>query len=192
MSGIGLNALLFFISTFFDLYLFVLIIRFFLALAGADYTHPMTQSVVKITNFVVRPLRKIIPDFNQIEFATLVLILVLEIIKFLIIITLTYGLPNLLGLIILAVGDTIKLTAQVLSFVFLLQLIMYFVQPSSPINQTLSQFTSPFMRPLEQALAPRGISYMWIAWAFAFVILQLVTAILVNPLLTQGLLTAIA
>lgn len=191
MSGTSLNVILFLISTIFDLYLFILIMRFFLALAGADYSHPITQFVVKFTSFLVKPMRKLIPDFRGAEIATLVLILLLEIIKFFIIIVLSFGLPNLLGLILLALGDTIKLGLEVLSFVFLLQLIMYWLQPTSPINHVLNQFTSFFMRPIQRMFAPSGTSYMWIAWVLAFIILQLLIIIFVNPMLAQGLKIAV-
>lgn len=186
MLAINSNALFFLIGTVFDLYLFILIIRFFLALAGADYSHPITQFVVKFTNFLVKPMRKIIPDFRGIEIATLALIILIEMIKFFTIISLKYGLPNLLGLTLLAIGDSIKLGLEVLSFVFLLQLIMYWLQPTSPINQVLNQFTLFFMRPIQRLLAPSGTSYIWVAWVIAFSILQITIIIFINPLLIQG------
>lgn len=190
MSGTSLNALLFIISIVFDLYLIVLIIRFFLALSGAEYSHPITQFVVKFTSFIVKPMRKIIPDFRGVEFATLVLILLVEMIKFFIITILSFGLPNLLGLILLAFADAVKLTLEVLSFVFLLQLFIYWL---ISLNQLVTQFTSPFMRPLQRMLAPNGgTGYMWVAWVSAFVVLQLFIVMLVNPLLAQGLKVAVA
>ena len=189
MSGTSLNALLFLISIVFDLYLLVLIIRFFLALANAEYDHPFTQFVVKLTNFLVKPLRRFIPNFRGIEIATIVLVLVIEIIKFFIITTLRFGPPNLLGLILLAIGDAIKLGLEVLSFIFLLQLIIYWLQPGSPINHILNQFTAPFMQPLKRLFA--NTNYVWLAWIFGFIILQLLIIILINPLLAQGLIMAV-
>lgn len=190
MSGTGLNAILFLINALFDFYLFILIIRFFLALAGAEYTHPITQFVVKFTSFIIKPLRKMIPNYRGIEVATIVLILLLEIIKFFILTVMSFGLPNLLGLILLAIGDTAKLILEAISFVFLLRLIMYWLQPASPMNQALDQFAAPFMHPLQRVALGRT-SYLWIAWILAFVILQLLIIAFINPLLAQGLKIAV-
>src|SRR5579883_585709 len=109
MSDTLRATLLFLIQTVFDLYLFLLIIRLVLAWVNADYYHPVTQFIIKCTSFIVKPMRKYIPNVKDLETATVVLIIILELIKFFLISLLSFGLPNLLGLLILAIGDSIKL-----------------------------------------------------------------------------------
>src|SRR3990167_7115371 len=109
MSDTVNAALLFLINTLFDLYLFVLIIRLVLAFVGSNYFEPITQFIVKITNPVVKPIRRFIPNYRHIELSTILIIIVLEMIKFAIIASLTFGFPNILGLFLIAIGDAAKL-----------------------------------------------------------------------------------
>ena len=59
-----MNAMQFLISTLFDLFLMVVLLRFWLQWAKADFYNPMSQFVVKATSFAVNPLRKIIPGLG--------------------------------------------------------------------------------------------------------------------------------
>ncbi len=185
MSGTGLNALLFLISCVFDLYIFILIMRLILAWMGADYAQPIVQLVVKLTSFVIKPMRKILPDIRGIELSTIVLILIVEMIKFFLISLLSFGMPNPIGLIILAVADSIKLILELLFYAIIIHWIISLVQPNAPINQVLGKLTDPVLRPLKRILPPiAGFDWSWIP---ALIILQLLIIIVVNPLLAVGL-----
>lgn len=185
MSGTSLNALLFLIGSIFDLYILILIIRLFLAWAGADYSHPVTQFIIKLTSFIVKPLRRFLPNVYGIELSTLVLIIFVAALKFLVIFLLSFGFPNLLGLFILALVDSIKLILETLIFAIFLQWLVSYLQPGSPINHVLTKLTWPIMRPL-QSILPRiaGIDFSWVV---AIIILLLLIIILVDPLLALGL-----
>ena len=132
-----LAGLLFLINTVFDLYLFVLIVRVILVWSGANYFHPVTQFIVKLTDFLVKPLRRIIPNVRGIELSSVFLIIVLEIIKFLVVTTLSYGMPNILGVIVLALADFFKLIILTFFYAILLQAILSWIQPRSPMNRIL-------------------------------------------------------
>ncbi len=184
MSGTSLNAALFIISSFFDLYILVLIIRLILVWVGTDYSNPVTQFVVKLTSFLVNPLRKFLPNILGIELATVVLILLVEIVKFFLILILSFGFPNLIGLVILAIADSMKLILEMLFFAVLLQAIFSWIQPGAPINQVLLKLTSPILRPLQRIIPPfKGIDLSPIP---ALIILQLIILIVLNPLIEKG------
>ena len=61
MGSSGINGLNFLITTIFDLFAFVVMLRFLMQLTRADYYNPLSQFVVKITDPLLKPLRKIIP-----------------------------------------------------------------------------------------------------------------------------------
>lgn len=185
MSGTSLTALLFLISTIFDLYIFVLIIRLILAWVGTDYTYPLTSLVVKLTGPIIRPLRKILPDIAGIELATIVVILLLEFIKFFIIVLLSFGFPNLLGILILAPVDFIKSTLEIFFYAILLQAIVSWVQPSAPIALVLNKITYPVLRPFQRLIPP--VAGFDLSPIPALIILQLIIIALINPLIAFGL-----
>ena len=185
MSDTIRAALLFLINTVFDLYLFIVVIRIILAWVGANYFDPVTQFVTKCTNFIVKPLRYLLPNFRKLETASVVLLLVLEIIKFLLIALLSFGFPHILGLVILAFADSIKLLLLTFFYAILLQAILSWVQPQAPMNRVLYQFNSPIMAPLQRVIPL--ISGIDISPIPALIILQLLIIILVNPLMGLGL-----
>ena len=50
MGSSGINGLNFLITTIFDLFAFVVMLRFLMQLTRADYYNPLSQFVVKITD----------------------------------------------------------------------------------------------------------------------------------------------
>lgn len=179
------SALLFLINTVFSLYLFVLIVRFLLVFVGANYFDPITQFIIKLTNFIVKPLRKVVPNIKRVETSTLLLIIVLEVIKFFLISILSFGLPNIGGLLILALSDGLKLFIETFFYAILLQAILSWIQPYSPINKTLYQITSPLMDPIRRVVPLVG--GVDISPIPALILLQLLLILLINPFMKLGL-----
>src|SRR5690606_42103359 len=86
-------------STF---YMTVVLLRFLLQLARADFYNPISQFVVKATNPPLRPLRRIIPGWGGIDGAALVLAIIIQAITlFLIVIALNSGIPSINPLTVL-------------------------------------------------------------------------------------------
>ena len=63
-------------STF---YMTIVLLRFLLQLARADFYNPISQFVVKATNPPLRPLRRFIPGWGGIDGAALVLAVIIQI-----------------------------------------------------------------------------------------------------------------
>jgi YggT family protein len=179
------SGLLFLTTTIIDLYLFVLVIRLMLAFVGANYFNPLTQGIIKVTDFIIKPMRRFIPNVRRIEVSTLVLIIFLEMCKFFFIALFSMGVPNIIGLFILAIGGTTKLLIDAMFYAILFQAILSFIQPMSPINYLLQQFTSPIMRPIQRFVPPIG--GFDISPIPAMIGLQLLTILLVNPIMSAGL-----
>lgn len=174
----------FIIGTAINLYLFVLVIRMILAYVGSNYFDPITQFIVRLTDPIVKPVRRFIPNYRRIEFSTLALIFAIDAIKFACIYLLTYGTSTFSGLIILSIGDLLNMVISALFYAILLQAIMSWVQPMSPANRTLYQITSIIMNPLHRIIPPiGGIDITPIP---AMIGLQFLLIVLVNPLMQAG------
>ena len=184
MSGMN-DALLFLITTVFDIYLFILVIRVLLAFSGANYYDPVTQFIVKCTDFLVKPIRKVIPNIRGVELSTIVLIVALELTKYILISALSFGGTAITGLVIIAIADTLKMFLQTFFYAIIFQVILSWVQPGSPVISLLYRINAPIMRPI-QRLCPvvGGIDISPIP---AMILLQLLIIIIVNPLMAVGL-----
>jgi len=155
MSESFTNAGLFLVNTLFDLYLFILCIRLLLAWVRADYFNPLTHFIIKLTDPVIIPLRRIVANRGNLEISTLFLILLLEIIKFLLVSLLFERMPDLTTLLLLAITGILKLILSTFFYAILFQAILSWIQPGySPIKQILAQLSSPILRPLQRLIPP--------------------------------------
>src|SRR5690606_29266381 len=68
------------IQTFCNLFLVAVLLRFLLQVARADFYNPISQFLVRVTNPVLKPLRRVIPGVLGIDLASIVLALVVEMI----------------------------------------------------------------------------------------------------------------
>lgn len=78
-----MNAMAFLLNTVFDLYIMVVLLRVWLQWSRADFYNPFSQFVIKATQPIVAPLRRIIPSIGSLDLATLLLAYVLSVVKFL-------------------------------------------------------------------------------------------------------------
>ena len=76
-----MNTAYFLINTIFDLYLMVVLLRVWLQWARADFYNPMSQMVVKLTNPLVVPLRRVIPGLGGLDLASVLLALLIAFAK---------------------------------------------------------------------------------------------------------------
>lgn len=179
-----LSALVFLLNSLFDIYLFILIVRLVLAWVGANYFDPITQFIIRLTDPIIKPLRRRIPNVQRLEISTLLVIILLELCKFSLLALIEAGQFNIAGIILLALGDTCKLVIQTFFYAVILQVILSWVQPNSNASYLLMQFTSPIMRPLHRIIPPVG--GFDITPIPALLVLQLLQIILVTPLLSAG------
>jgi uncharacterized protein YggT (Ycf19 family) len=82
------NPLEFLINTLFGLFILALMLRFLLAWVRADFYNPVSQFLVKITNPVLVPLRRIVPSLGGIDIAAILLMLLFQMISLTIILVL--------------------------------------------------------------------------------------------------------
>lgn len=183
MSGIH-DGVLFLIQTIFDLYVFVLVLRVLLGIAGANYFDPVIQFIVRCTGFIVNPVRRVIPNYRRIEVSTIIIILGFEIIKFTLMGLLNFNMLSVNGILILSLADGLKLILQTFFYAIILQVILSWVQPDSPVNRLLYQVTAPLMRPIQRVIPPIG--GIDISPIPAMILLQFMMIMIVNPLMSAG------
>ncbi len=72
----------FLVKTLIDLYVMVLLLRIWMQWSRCDFYNPLAQFVVKITQPIVKPLRRILPALGPIDTASLLLAFVLTTLKY--------------------------------------------------------------------------------------------------------------
>ena len=147
------------IHTLVNLYLLALLLRLLLQLARADFYNPISQFLVSVTQPVLAPLRRLIPSIGKVDSATIVAVLVLQMITTAVLVLIKgYGLPNPLSLFIWGALGTIGIVVNIYFFGILASIIISWVAPGSynPSILLLRQLTEPVMAPFRKLIPPMG------------------------------------
>jgi YggT family protein len=72
------NALTFLTAAILDLYVITFFLRFVLGLVRADFRNPLAQLVIKVTNPLVLPARRVVPSVAGIDAATVLVLIVVQ------------------------------------------------------------------------------------------------------------------
>ncbi|NCF17427.1 MAG: YggT family protein [Haliea sp.] len=147
------------IQTLLSLYLMAMLLRFLLQLVRADFYNPISQFLVKITNPVVMPVRRIIPGLGGIDLSSLLLSLLLQLAGIVALLLVNgLGPPNILLLLVWSVLGVVALLVNIYFFALLAMIILSWVAPGShhPAIYLLHQITEPVMAPFRKALPPMG------------------------------------
>lgn len=162
------NAFSFLIDQLFDLYIMVVLLRFLLQWAKADFYNPISQFVVRATNPLLRPMRRIIPGWGGFDWAALVLALLLLIVKIALLFGISAGTAEIearggWGALIfpLIVTSSIQLLIKILWIFYIAiiaTVILSWVAPMShnPAVGLLHQLTEPVMAPFRRLIPPMG------------------------------------
>lgn len=152
-----MQAVLFLIDTAFSLYLMVVILRLWLQLARADFYNPFSQFVVKATNPLVLPLRRLIPSIGSLDSATLVLAYGIMLAKMLLMQLLGQGQVALGASLIFAAVLLVKEILTLLFWILVIRaLLSWFSQGRSPVELVMHQLTEPVLRPVRRIIPPIG------------------------------------
>lgn len=147
------------VQTALSLYLLVMLLRFLFHFARADFYNPISQFVVRATNPLVRPTRRLFPAFGRFDSASLALAVVLQALG-IVTLLLLHGAGLVGPTLILAwsVIGVLGLLVNIYFFALLAMIIISWVAPTSrhPALLLLWQVTEPVMAPVRRILPPMG------------------------------------
>ncbi len=152
------NPAVFLIQTLLGLYALVVMLRFLLQLLRVDFYNPLSQFVVKLTSPVLRPLRRVIPGYQGIDFSSLVLAWMVKSLEVFLVVWLLRGSPPLLGALIWSLPELCAVTLNIFLFAVLIQVILSWINPDpfNPALGVLRRLTDPLLRPAQRLLPPIG------------------------------------
>jgi YggT family protein len=176
------NPIEFLISTLFSLYILAVMLRFLLGLVRADFYNPVSQFLVRITNPVLMPLRKVIPSIGKLDISAVVLMIALQVLALTLIVLLRGGGVPVGSVILISLAQLVSLAINVFFFAIIIQVILSWVNPGTynPVTSLLYSLTAPVLRPIQQLIPP--ISGIDLSPLFAIIGLQ-VLRMLIMPLL---------
>lgn len=178
----------FLINTLGTLYLLAILLRFMLQLARADFYNPFSQLIVKLTNPLLIPFRRVIPGLWGVDFAAIVLALVFHAIALELLIFVGSG-QIALNLLIIAwsfIGNALfMITIYLISLIIMA--IASFIAPYSahPILVLIRQMNEPLLRPIRRFIRPAGgMDFSVMFASIGLIVIQMVLVGIANGVST--------
>jgi len=164
-----MNALYFIVDTLTSLYLGVLILRFVMQIVRANFRNPFADAVLRLTNPLIMPLRRVLPPIGKIDTATVLAIILFAIFKVAVLMLVTAG-----GILFAPITLAILVLRTLVLAVLWLYVIMIFFYGiagflmqggSSPIYEVLAYVCDPLLNRIRKIIpsivAGLDLSFLW-------------------------------
>jgi YggT family protein len=164
-----MDAIRFIVDTLLWLLTLAFLLRLLFQLVRADFREPLADAVVRVTNWLIMPLRRVLPPIAKVDTATLIAVLAVAAArttaKFAL---LRFGFIAPLLILKITAVDLIALTLQIYLFALLLYALTSFVSPGAyaPGLRLLGQLCEPVLKPVRRVIPPIGqmdFSVLWVS-----------------------------
>lgn len=180
------NSMMYLVETLFDIFIMIVMLRFLFQLFRADFYNPISQFLVKATNPLLRPLRRVIPGWGGIDMAGVVLLLALKFIENWLLVSMAGQGAGIAGVIVLSIAGIIELLIQIFTFAIFISILLSWIAPRTytPMTSLLHSLSEPMLEPARRIIpAIGGLDISPIA---VFILLQLTEKLLVAPIADLG------
>lgn len=180
------NAASFLISVVFGFLVLAALLRLMLAWVRADFYNPLSQFVVKVTNWAVLPLRRLIPAMGKLDSGTVVFLLLVQCIELALIALVSGFGVNPLGLPVWALGELLGLTITVFVVSIFIEVILSWISPGNynAMTDLMMRLNQPLLNPVRRLMPDTG--GFDLSPLIVLVGLQLLKMLLVAPIIDIG------
>lgn len=143
-------------------FVFLLLARLHFQWLRVPFHNPVGEFIVAATNWVVRPARRVIPPLAGLDIATLLSALLLQALAlYLMGVLVGGGLGSdpgrvLVLLLVAATFDLLRYSLYILVFAVIVQAVLSWMNPHSPVQFLFDAITRPFLRPIRRIVPLLG------------------------------------
>jgi YggT family protein len=147
----------FLLNTLFTLFGAALLLRAWMQVVRLPPYNPVSNAVMQATNWIVLPLRKILPA-GKIDWASILAAFIASLVYVVLMVVLAGVDPMLMVpmLLLVAVLTVIKWALNLIIWMTILMALLSWLNPQSPAMPLLYQITAPFLDPLRRILPRLG------------------------------------
>jgi len=156
------ETLIFLVQVVFGLLTIALLLRFYLQWVRAPYRNPLADFVNALSDFMVKPARRVIPGLWGIDLPTLLLAWVMQLLEWLAILQIRgWRWQQDIGIAVLALAAlaaiaVAKTLVYIVLFATLLQALLSWINPGSPVAPLLDAMSRPFLGLFRRRIPPVG------------------------------------
>jgi YggT family protein len=153
------DALYFLVDSVLTFVVYAFLLRVLLQLSRVDFRNPLAQAVLALTNWLVMPLRRVLPPAGRFDTASFVALVTVQLAATLILFRLRTGAGfPFVPLAIAALRSLALSTLLLYTILIFVYAALSFVAPGarSPATALLASLCEPLLRPLRQVLPVLG------------------------------------
>ena len=155
------QIILFILDTVCGFLTLALLVRFALQWARASFRNPLGQFIVAVTDWMVRPVRRVVPGLFGLDLASLLLAWLWQVIYQ----GIALGLSGVLFavtpapalvVLLLAALEVAKIGLYLVMGAVLVSAVFSWVNPYAPLAEVFNSLTRPLLRPFRRFIPPVG------------------------------------
>jgi YggT family protein len=151
------TAIIYIVDTLLSMALAVVLARLLLQWTRADFRNPLCQFIVRITNPLILPLRRILPPIGKVDTASVVAVLLVAIADVAIMRAVVgAGFPPAFYWIELVAIEIVRTLLQMYFYAIVLYALLSLIAPGgySPMQSVLATLCEPVLRPFRRVIPP--------------------------------------
>ena len=156
----GGQILKYLIDVVFGLFTFALLLRFVMQTMRAPFRNPLGQAVIALTDWIVKPLRRVFPGYKGLDWASLIATILFQFLWVLALRLVFGGFgftgDGILFLVVRTAFDLVDHVLWLFIVIVIVQAILSWVAPDGPLSGLLNALTFPLLRPIRKVIPPIG------------------------------------
>ncbi len=161
------EVLYFLVDTLFSLLFLVFLLRLLLQWARADFRNPLTQAIVRLSNWLIMPLRRALPPVGRIDTASVVAVVLIALAQTAVTsLVRGLGLPGAFQWLLVAALEIARTVLWLYFWAIFVYALLSMLAPGtySPIASILQSICEPVLRPIRRmipSVAGLDLSPLW-------------------------------
>ena len=174
-----MNAIRYIVDPLLWLLTLAFLLRLLFQWVRANFRDPMADAIVRLTNWLILPLRRVLPPIGKIDTATVVSVLAIASLRTFAVLALAGGrVGDLILFLRITLVDLAEMVLKIYLFAMLLYALTSFVSPGgyAPGVRLLSQLCEPILKPVRRIIPPIGqidFSVLWVSIAIGALLVLL-------------------
>jgi YggT family protein len=145
---------IFLVDTLVTFIVFLLLARFMFQWLRVPFRNPAGDFLLATTSWIVVPARRVVPGLAGLDLATLLLAWLLQSLGLWTQAAIAGAQPGILALAAVAAVDLLRDALYILIFAVIVQAVLSWVNPYTPVGPAFDALTRPFLRPLRRYVPP--------------------------------------
>jgi YggT family protein len=136
-------------------FVFLLLARFHFQWLRVPFRNPVGEFVIAATNWIVRPARRLIPPLRGLDLASLAAAWLIQGLALYLLLAMA-GRPASAVILLDSLFDLVRYSLYILVFAVIVQAVLSWTNPYSPVQPVFDALTRPFLRPIRRFVPPLG------------------------------------